>query len=105
MDSKRWKKIALSQQLGHVASELSRARHWDEKNDKPNRDCALERALGLLDLTIADKRWRLRLKEILRLREVVCDWMFGQKDYNIAPNLIEQYCLDFLHPVRENRRF
>ena len=76
----KWSKLSLTQQLGHVASEIARARYWQEKNEAPNRDKSLERALELIDLTIADIRWKGRLKEIARLREVVCDWL-SQKNY------------------------
>ena len=33
---------------------------------------AVERALELLDLTLADPRWRHRLSEIERARELLC---------------------------------
>lgn len=40
--------------------------------------------LELLDLTIEDPRWRGtgRLKELLRLREVLCDLFYGDNVYN-----------------------
>ncbi len=88
----RWQQLTLPQQLGHVASEVSRARHWEEANDKPNRNSALERALELLDLSIADPRFRNRLKEILRLREILGDWYADALIYGISPRELENYC-------------
>ncbi len=88
----RWRQFSLSQQLGHVASEIARARHWEEEKDELSRNHALERALELIDLTVTDERFRKRLKEILRLREVVCDWYSGTGTYLVSPRELEEYC-------------
>ncbi len=40
---------------------------------------AFDRAVELLDLTIADERWKGRRKELTRARELLCDAMFGGK--------------------------
>ena len=95
MDIQKWSKFSLAQQLGHIGSEISRARHWEEKKDLTSRDNALERALELVDLTLEDRRWRLRLKEIVRLREVIGDWLIGQKNYDVLPSALEEYCTSF----------
>ena len=39
----RWSKFTFAEQMGHIASEISRARHWEEKKDFISRDKALER--------------------------------------------------------------
>lgn len=95
MDGIRWKEFSLALQLGHVGSEFSRALYWETKADFPNREKALLRALQLLDLTIQDDRWRPRLKELTRLREVMCDWFCGQKQYDTSPQQLEKYFTDF----------
>ena len=100
INNQKWSKLSFAEQLGHVGSEISRARHWHEKGDKPSRDKALERALELIDLTIDDKRWKEKLKEIVRLREIICDWLFEQKNYEIEPVALEHYCTDFLLAVK-----
>jgi hypothetical protein len=43
---------------------------------------AVVRALELFDLTLSDPRWRKRLKEIARAREVFCDAVHGGQTYN-----------------------
>ena len=96
MDKQRWTQLPLAQQLGHVGSELSRAKHWEMNHDSDSRDRALVRALGLLDLTLEDKRWRARLKELARLREVISDWFCGQKNYEVSSEALEQYCAHFV---------
>lgn len=70
----RWHNLTLAEQLGNVGSEYERALRWKEKQNLKYFELALARLLELLDLTIADPRWRNhRLKELVRLREFICD--------------------------------
>ena len=65
--------MTLAEQLGNVGSEYERAVRWKQRGDNHRFEQALDRMLDLLDLTIVDKRWKNhRLKELVRLREVVC---------------------------------
>ena len=102
IDKQRWAQLPWAQQLGHVGSELSRARHWEMKGDLMSREKALIRAFELLDLTLDDKRWRSRLKELARLREAVSDWFCGEKNYNIPSKALEDYCTRFVLGTLEN---
>ena len=54
-----------------IANELNRAKNWIEKNDIEEVKNCYERALELLDLTIAIAKDRNHLKEYLRLREMM----------------------------------
>ena len=79
----RWWALSLSEQLGNVGSEISRAIRWTSRNPD-TAQAALYRALELLDLTLADPRWlqaRHRLREIARAREVVVDFFAGANQY------------------------
>jgi hypothetical protein len=74
----RWHKMTLAEQLGNVGSEYERALRWKQKGNAKYFDGAFARMLELLDLTIADPRWRNhRLKELCRLREFVCDELWN----------------------------
>ncbi len=53
-----------------IANELNRAKNWIEKKDLEEVKNCYERALELLDLTIATTKSKNRLKEYLRLREM-----------------------------------
>ena len=66
----RWQRLSLAEQLANVGAEVGRMRR---RRAPEERVAAFERALELLDLTLADPRWRGRLKEIARAREVLCD--------------------------------
>lgn len=91
----RWQKLTLAEQLGNIGSEVTRMRIWQEKGDQQNFWSAGERALELIDLTLADKRRLPQLREIARLREVVTDIMTGSKEYGSLIKTIEDYCLNF----------
>jgi hypothetical protein len=72
----RWHEFSLAEQLGNVGSEVGRALKWRNRN--PERfQSAFDRALELLDLTIQDPRWRTRLNELVRARELLCGAVFG----------------------------
>ena len=58
------------------------------------RTTALERALELLDLTLADPRHLRstgRLREIARAREVLCDFLAGSNVYGSTETGIRRY--------------
>lgn len=86
----RWQQMTLSDQLGNIGSEVSRANLAEGKNEKRFND-AVERALELFDLTISDSRWRGRLREIGRAREVFCDAVYGGKEYGSSLKDLQSY--------------
>jgi hypothetical protein len=100
--SERWSKFSYSQQMGHIGSEISRARVWQDGKDTVSCNRCIERAFDLIDLTKADKRWQGRLKEICRLREALAD-QYGQTHiYQISLHDLERYCMDFAIVSRRN---
>lgn len=76
----RWFELSLAEQLGNIGSEVSRSSRWQNKDEKLFWG-AVERALELFDLTLADSRWKGRKMEIARAREVFCDAVYGGKLY------------------------
>ncbi|MFH1821790.1 MAG: hypothetical protein ABH852_05060 [Methanobacteriota archaeon] len=87
------------EQLGNAGSEIGRAARWQNKDNKLT-DEAVFRALELLDLTLADPRWRGRLKEIGRLREALCDAWLGGKTYDTTLQDLDRYFLHFAIAAR-----
>lgn len=71
LTQEKWNSLTEDRQILNIASELTRAKNWIQKNDFFYRKNSLERALELFDLTANDKKWRKKLKELLRLREAV----------------------------------
>ena len=72
----KWQKFSLAEQLGNIGSEIHRVIYWKNQKDKKNTERAAYRVLELIDLTVADSRWKFRLKEFLRLREIFCDFFY-----------------------------
>lgn len=103
MDKERWQELSLSEQIGNIGAEISRARHWEEKDDNESRDKALQRAFELLSLTLADKRWHLRLRELARLYEILCDVFTGASVYNTHLQMLENYLLPFAFAARRGK--
>ena len=62
-----------------IANELNRAKNWIEKKDLGEVKNCYERALELLDLTIATAKGKNRLREYLRLREVMGKFYLEKK--------------------------
>lgn len=90
----RWYELSLPEQLANIGSEVSRAHIWQEK-DKNIFWGAVERALELFDLTLMDSRWKGRLREIARAREVFCDAICGGKEYKSKLQDLNNYFLQF----------
>lgn len=89
----RWQTLSLAQQMGNVGSEVSRALNWRERNPALSIR-AFERALELIDLTLADPRHRAsppRLRELCRTREVLVDYFAGSNEYGSTEALMRRY--------------
>lgn len=100
----RWFKLNLMEQLGNIGSEVSRARRFQGKNEKRFQN-AVDRALELFDLTLADSRWRGRLKEIGRAREVFCDAILGGREYGSNLSDLERYFDYFALAARSHGKY
>lgn len=93
----RWFTLTLMEQLGNVGSEVERTIRWRDKHNAVQANQAMERALELLDLTINDPRWiaAQRLQELVRVREVLCDWFYGDNEYHTSNQQWQNYFLYF----------
>lgn len=96
----RWFELSLYEQLGNIGSEVSRARRWQGKDEKLFQG-AVERALDLFDLTLSDMRWKGRLYEIGRAREVFCDAISGGKEYKSSLDDLQKYFDQFAYIARK----
>jgi hypothetical protein len=96
--------MTIAEQLGNVGSEYERALSWKERGDKDRFEPAFARLLELLDLTISDPRWKNhRLKELTRLREVICDELFNETPEFNHPTDLRGYFLYFGILARSER--
>jgi hypothetical protein len=98
----RWHELSLAEQLGNVGAEVGRM----YRRRGPGQDvspAAFERALELLDLTLADPRWRGRRREIARAREILCDAALGGHEYGVTLDDLDRYFLAFAVLARRGR--
>jgi len=74
MEKRCFSHLAEREQLGHIASEIARARVWAEKAHISRRDGAVRRALELLDCLLSGspslvsrddlESWKARLQSV-----------------------------------------
>ena len=85
-------------------SEFDRVISWRKKDNPEYAEKAFDRTLELLDLTIADLRWRgPGLKELTRVREIICDALLGENEYTASAEYLSGYFLQFAIAARRNR--
>jgi hypothetical protein len=99
----RWHELTLMEQLGNIGSEVGRATRAKSKGDEQRFAGALDRALELFDLTLADNRWRDRFREVARAREIVCDFLVGDNEYGSTAESLDRYFLPFAMAARRDR--
>ncbi|MEK6719332.1 MAG: hypothetical protein AABZ33_01525 [Chloroflexota bacterium] len=102
--SGRWHTMTLAEQLANAGADVGRAIRAKATGNPARFDAALDRALELLDLTMADPRWAgPRLREIARTREVVCDFLVGDNEYGSTAKTLERYFMGFAIASRRDR--
>jgi len=90
------------EQLANVGSDVARGVRRQGK-DQHRCEQALDRAVKLLDLPIADERWKRCLKELTGAREVLCDAMFGRTTYGSDLASLNRYFCHFAMAARAGR--
>ncbi len=90
--SGRWAGFSFESQMGNICCDVSRACHWEE-TERRQRDFHF--ALQLLDGTIALSHGP-RLWELLRAREVLCDFFAGENIYRSTREQIQAFYNDFV---------
>ncbi|OGI26203.1 MAG: hypothetical protein A3J76_01280 [Candidatus Moranbacteria bacterium RBG_13_45_13] len=96
----RWKELSFFEQMANVGSEVERTIKWRAKNNPDYSQKAFERALELLDLTIADGKNKKRLKELLRVRETLADYFSFDNSYKSTDKNWQNYFLAFNFAAR-----
>ena len=99
----RWEELSFVEQMSNVGSEIERSINWRAKGRPDYAMRAFERALELLDLTIADPGNRSRLRELLRVREALADHFAFDNAYRSTDEDWQRYFRFFLMAARGNR--
>ncbi len=100
IDRQRWQSLTFYQQMGNIASELSRAIKFKNQNDVERMNSSLWRLLELMDLTTDDEKNKSRLKELCRFKEVLSDWYSQTHVYDVNPESLKSYSLNFAMMAR-----
>ena len=97
MTPDRWRALGFEQQLLHIGAELGRLAHGAGRQDTELVRQSAERALELLDLTVATAAgWRpMRFKELLRLREILAGFYLATPPDAAGPRQLFQVLMDF----------
>ncbi|MFA6431428.1 MAG: hypothetical protein WCV91_03490 [Candidatus Margulisiibacteriota bacterium] len=98
----KWNTLSFMEQMANIGSEVERTINWRNKNNPEYSRLAFERALELLDLTVADQKNILRLKEVLRVREVLADCFSFENIYLSTDSQWKSYFLSFNYAARIN---
>jgi len=98
----RWAQMPLARQMANIGSEVSRALNWRKKGKPDLSQKALYRALELIDLTSAGTRQYSRLKEVLRVREALVDFFYGENTFASSEISWRKYFDQFAQIVSED---
>lgn len=103
LESGRWFKFSLLEQMSNIGSDVERAIRWKKAGNIEYMQDALDRALTLIDLTIADPKNRKRLKEVVRLRELFIDYLLYDNTYNFTEEYWQNYFYFFSYAAIAER--
>lgn len=104
--STAWEGSSIVNQLANIGSEIYRATNWAAKGKPEFSVRAFERSLELIDISIesicrmpqrteGQGSRKAALREMTRLREVVCDYFVGDNEYGTDPESLNKYFYHF----------
>ncbi len=96
----RWNELPLVEKMANIGSEVERALNWRIKKNADYAQKAFERALELIDLTLAYDKNYAHLKEICRMREAIVDYFFGVNQFMSSESSWRNYFLPFNYASR-----
>jgi hypothetical protein len=91
----RWNTFSLIEQLANVGTDVERAIRWKNKGNVEYSEHAVDRALELLDFTIADAKNKNGLSELVRVRAMLADYFIGINEFSFTDEFWQQYFYDF----------
>lgn len=99
---KRWNRFSIHEQMANIGAEVGRAISWRNKKNNEMSKNAFYRALELIDFTVDDNKNINSLKEILRMRELLVDYLMGDNIYHSTDIDWEKYFYQFNFAVRRS---
>ena len=99
----RWQNLTFLEQMANIGSEVERAIRWKQKNNDGYFNRAVDRMLELIDLTAADPSNIKRLRELMRVRESLVDFLLYDNEYNSTDIMWKKYFTGFTCAARKER--
>lgn len=91
-ESGRWAELSFAQQMANIGSEVFRAGKWKCRGKQERAELASDRALELLDFTVQSMLSQHRSpRELLRMRELLCDFFYGSNQYQSSVESLNHY--------------
>lgn len=91
-ESARWSNMPFTEQMANIGSEVFRAGKWKTKGKNDRAQNAADRALELLDFTVtAFVEEGRNPRELLRMRELLCDFFYGENQYASSTESLNKY--------------
>ena len=91
-ESGHWAELPFAQQMANIGSEVFRAGKWKAAGKTERSVHAAERALELLDFTVESMlREHRSPREVLRMRDLLCDYFFADNQYCSTADSLNRY--------------
>jgi hypothetical protein len=104
LTGERWQRLSLADQIANIGAEVARAARAKNAGDEDRLRRHLDLALELFELTLDDERWRGQRVEIARTRELVCDFLAGDNEFESTAESMDAYFLPFSYLTVAARR-
>jgi len=91
----RWNSLSIIEQMANVGCDVDRAIRWRNKGELVDSRNAFERALELLQFTIADPKNRKRLRELCPLKDHLIDYFMYDNEYASTDEWFQKYFFNF----------
>ena len=105
LTAERWFNSSIFAQMANIGCDIDRAVRWRDKGENDRSKGAFDRAMELLDLTIADpKNNGGKRKELVRLREFLKDYFLCGNEYQVLDDtFLYDYFMDFSYAAALER--
>jgi len=97
----KWIKLSIIQQMANIGSEAERAMNWKKQERQEYFWNSLCRTLDLINLTIADKKNIIRLRELTRTKELWLDFVMGENEHDQSDEGWQKYFYSFYSAARK----
>lgn len=87
-----WYNLSLIEHMANIGAEVQRGIKYKNLGDNEKAKGFILQALKFLEMTVDDpKNKNHRLKEILRVKELIADYFFGDNQYHQTDEQLIKY--------------